>query len=158
MMIESSFRGCSFSGKDAHTRCLPYLTLTDAGDMDAQADVVVHEILDTELLGEGVLPSMRDAYSRLLRPGAVSIPAAATLYAQVFDVPVAAVGIEVEAQPKFLSIPFPEQNVRDLGNFALSPRLGTHSTYCGHDNARLPKIRTPTSSDLKWLGGHPHDA
>jgi protein arginine N-methyltransferase 7 len=72
------------SGKDSHTCCLPCLTLAEAGDMDVRADVVVHEILDTELLGEGVLPSLRDAYSRLLRPGAVSIPAAATLYAQVF--------------------------------------------------------------------------
>lgn len=61
-----------------------YKNLTDGQDMASRADMVVHEILDTELLGEGVLPAMRDAYERLLKPGGVTVPKSATVYAQVW--------------------------------------------------------------------------
>ncbi len=54
---------------------------------DAKADILVTEILDSELLGEGIIPSIRDAHARLLctdRPPVV-IPAAATVWAQLFE-------------------------------------------------------------------------
>ena len=40
-----------------------------------RADVVVSEILDTCLVGEGVRPTSRDAVARLLKPGGVLVPA-----------------------------------------------------------------------------------
>ena len=43
--------------------------------------LVVHEIVDSALLGEGVLPALRDAYARLLSDDAESVPAGATLAA-----------------------------------------------------------------------------
>ena len=36
-------------------------------DMDGKADVLVTEIFDSELLGEGLLPTLRDAVPRLLK-------------------------------------------------------------------------------------------
>eukprot|EP01052_Picozoa_sp_SAG31_P029387 SAG31_NODE_2917_length_4915_cov_1.456603_4_plen_644_part_00 len=53
-------------------------------------DLVVHEIFDSTLLGEQVLPSLRDATQRgLLSPGCVSVPAAATVFGQLVHAPTA---------------------------------------------------------------------
>ncbi|MBN9528692.1 MAG: 50S ribosomal protein L11 methyltransferase [Alphaproteobacteria bacterium] len=43
-------------------------------DLDRRADVIVSEIVDNGLLGEGVLATHRDAVPRLLRPGGHVIP------------------------------------------------------------------------------------
>uniref|UniRef100_A0A7S3EZ91 Protein arginine N-methyltransferase domain-containing protein n=1 Tax=Haptolina ericina TaxID=156174 RepID=A0A7S3EZ91_9EUKA len=51
-----------------------------------RADVIVSEVLDTGLIGEGCLHSMRDATKRLLAPGGVMIPASATLYVMLLQV------------------------------------------------------------------------
>ncbi len=40
-----------------------------SADMPARADVIVMEIFDSVLLGEGVLPTMADAAARLLADG-----------------------------------------------------------------------------------------
>lgn len=48
-------------------------------DLPARADVLVHEIFSSELLGEAVLPAIEDAKARLLAPGGVVLPAAASL-------------------------------------------------------------------------------
>ncbi|XP_073232579.1 protein arginine N-methyltransferase 7-like [Porites lutea] len=49
-----------------------------------KANLLVTELWDTELIGEGALPTLRDACNRLLEPGFVSVPAAASVYVQVF--------------------------------------------------------------------------
>jgi len=43
-------------------------------DLERPADVIVSEIVDSALLGEGVLPTHLDAVPRLLRPGGHVIP------------------------------------------------------------------------------------
>lgn len=48
-------------------------------DLGGPADLLVSEIVDNTLLGEGVLSAVEDAARRLLRPGAVVIPARGTL-------------------------------------------------------------------------------
>lgn len=48
-------------------------------DLPAKADVLVHEIFSSELLGENVLPAIEDARSRLLRPGGRILPSAASI-------------------------------------------------------------------------------
>eukprot|EP00668_Euglena_longa_P001029 GGOE01001232.1.p1 GENE.GGOE01001232.1~~GGOE01001232.1.p1 ORF type:complete len:713 (+),score=121.83 GGOE01001232.1:39-2141(+) len=48
-----------------------------------QCDMVISEILDSALLGEGVRPSLRDARRRLLVHGAPSIPSSAVVYGQL---------------------------------------------------------------------------
>eukprot|EP00884_Botryococcus_braunii_P004116 jgi/Botrbrau1/13705/Bobra.250_2s0004.3 len=54
-------------------------------DMEKKADVIVTEIFDSELLGEGIIPSLRDALPRLLKEGGHVIPAGAQIWAQVVE-------------------------------------------------------------------------
>jgi tetratricopeptide (TPR) repeat protein len=48
-------------------------------DLPAQADILVHEIFSSELLGEHVLPAIEDAKARLLKPGGEILPSAASI-------------------------------------------------------------------------------
>ena len=48
-------------------------------EMAARADVLISEILSSDLLGEEALPSIEDAKARLIKPGARIIPAASAL-------------------------------------------------------------------------------
>ena len=48
-------------------------------DLDGPVDVVVSEIVDNALLGEGVLATHRDVVKRLLRPGGQVIPAVGSI-------------------------------------------------------------------------------
>jgi type III protein arginine methyltransferase len=48
---------------------------------DRRADLCVSELLESGLLGEGLLPSMRDAWTRLLKPDATTVPHSARVYA-----------------------------------------------------------------------------
>lgn len=52
-------------------------------DCTEKASLVVCELLDHFLLGEGWLPSTRDAAERLAEPDAVFIPSAATIYCAI---------------------------------------------------------------------------
>lgn len=61
--------------------------LTAGKDLPEPADVIVSEIVDVGLLGEGVVPSMRHALRELAAPGVVSIPAAARVFAQLVALP-----------------------------------------------------------------------
>jgi len=53
----------------------------------AKADIVVSEVLDDGLLGEGVIPTMAHARRKLAAPGARVIPCAAKVWAQIAHVP-----------------------------------------------------------------------
>lgn len=44
------------------------------GDMNGRFDVIVGEVLGNNLLHEGMLPTMKDAATRLLRPGGRMVP------------------------------------------------------------------------------------
>lgn len=57
------------------------LRVSWSDDLPCKADVLVTEIFDSVLLGEGVLPTLRDAHERLLAPGAKVVPHAATIEA-----------------------------------------------------------------------------
>lgn len=56
-------------------------------DLSRPADLLVAEILDAGLIGEGMLPTSRDALRRLVKPGAKVIPAAAQVLAQLVALP-----------------------------------------------------------------------
>lgn len=49
--------------------------LDPEADLGGPVDLVVSEILASDLIGEGVLPTLRDAVRRLLKPGGAMIPA-----------------------------------------------------------------------------------
>jgi Flp pilus assembly protein TadD/SAM-dependent methyltransferase len=51
------------------------------------ADLIVSEILDTGLLGEGVLPTLRHAAHYLKKEDGLMLPAGASVYAQLFELP-----------------------------------------------------------------------
>src|SRR5690606_6174027 len=55
--------------------------LVPGEDLPRTADLLVAEICDAGLLGEGILAAIADARARLLRPGAAIIPRSAALYA-----------------------------------------------------------------------------
>jgi type II protein arginine methyltransferase len=54
------------------------------------ADLVVSEIVDCGLIGEGLLPTVRHARSHLLRPGGKLLPASCRLLGALLDSPVVA--------------------------------------------------------------------
>lgn len=56
-------------------------------DMPAKADVMVTEIFDNGLVGEGALPTIGHAWQALLKPEARIIPEAATLKARLISSP-----------------------------------------------------------------------
>uniref|UniRef100_L7M4L7 Protein arginine N-methyltransferase n=1 Tax=Rhipicephalus pulchellus TaxID=72859 RepID=L7M4L7_RHIPC len=56
-------------------------------DMAERANVVVAEVFDTELIGEGALETFRDALIRLATWDCITVPHAATMYAQVVESP-----------------------------------------------------------------------
>jgi len=49
--------------------------------------VLVSEIVDCGLLGEGIIPTLRDAFTRLCAPGVTAIPCGARVYAVGLNVP-----------------------------------------------------------------------
>ncbi|MCR9171472.1 MAG: tetratricopeptide repeat protein [bacterium] len=59
--------------------------LTVGVEMPEKADMVVSEILDAGLLGESVIPSLRHAWSNLLKKDAICIPKAADVYATLIQ-------------------------------------------------------------------------
>ncbi len=61
-------------------------------DLPCRADVIVMEIFDSMLLGEGVLPTMADAVARLLADDGVVIPARGTLVGMLVEAPTLAQG------------------------------------------------------------------
>ncbi|CAN0842233.1 Protein arginine N-methyltransferase 1.6 [Linum grandiflorum] len=54
-------------------------------DIPSRADVLVSEILDSELLGEGLIPSLQHAYDELLVENALTVPYRATTYGQLVE-------------------------------------------------------------------------
>lgn len=56
-------------------------------DLPRPADLLIMEIFDSALLGEGVLPSLADARARLLSPSARVLPERARVYAAAVEMP-----------------------------------------------------------------------
>ncbi|KAM7494081.1 hypothetical protein LguiB_028690 [Lonicera macranthoides] len=52
-------------------------------DMASRADVLISEILDSELLGEGLIPSLQHAHDKLLVKNPRTVPYRATTYGQL---------------------------------------------------------------------------
>ncbi|KAL4331972.1 hypothetical protein GQ457_07G010630 [Hibiscus cannabinus] len=54
-------------------------------DIPSRADVLVSEILDSELLGEGLIPSLQHAYDNLLVENPLTVPYRAVTYGQLVE-------------------------------------------------------------------------
>ncbi|XP_075517943.1 protein arginine N-methyltransferase 1.6 isoform X3 [Primulina tabacum] len=88
-------------------------------DIPFRADVLVSEILDSELLGEGLIPSLQHAHEKLLVENPKTVPYRATIYDGIHLVPIGMADIlcvkqqqfamhcnSVEEEIKLLSEPF----------------------------------------------------
>eukprot|EP00928_Gymnodinium_smaydae_P036982 TRINITY_DN25748_c0_g1_i1.p1 TRINITY_DN25748_c0_g1~~TRINITY_DN25748_c0_g1_i1.p1 ORF type:complete len:807 (+),score=204.81 TRINITY_DN25748_c0_g1_i1:166-2586(+) len=77
------------NGKSEQITVLPMFS-TDiqvswSAQMPCKADILVAEIFDTGLVGEGVLPSFIDAHRRLLKEGARVVPHRGRIFAAAFE-------------------------------------------------------------------------
>ncbi|OQR74311.1 protein arginine N-methyltransferase 7-like [Tropilaelaps mercedesae] len=54
-------------------------------DIEHRANLLVAELFDTELIGEGLIRSYADAHSRLLTDDCIMVPQTATIYSQFVD-------------------------------------------------------------------------
>ncbi|XP_065333722.1 protein arginine N-methyltransferase 7 [Cloeon dipterum] len=52
-------------------------------DLEQRANILVTEVFDTDLIGEGAIETFRHANSHLLEPGSFVIPSTATIYIQL---------------------------------------------------------------------------
>uniref|UniRef100_A0A673C806 Protein arginine N-methyltransferase n=1 Tax=Sphaeramia orbicularis TaxID=375764 RepID=A0A673C806_9TELE len=61
------------------------VTVGPDGDMQMKANVLITELFDTELIGEGALPSYEHAHLHLVQEGCEAVPHRATVYAQLVE-------------------------------------------------------------------------
>lgn len=59
------------------------VTVGPDGDMKTKANVLITELFDTELIGEGALPSYEHAHQNLVQTNCEAVPHRATVYAQL---------------------------------------------------------------------------
>ncbi|XP_067407765.1 protein arginine N-methyltransferase 7 isoform X2 [Emydura macquarii macquarii] len=55
------------------------------GDMQCRANILITELFDTELIGEGALPSYEHAHKYLVQEGCEAVPHRARVYAQLVE-------------------------------------------------------------------------
>ncbi|NXH22128.1 ANM7 methyltransferase, partial [Bucco capensis] len=61
------------------------VTVGPAGDMQCRANILVTELFDTELIGEGALPTYEHAHRYLVEEGCEAVPHRATVYVQLVE-------------------------------------------------------------------------
>ncbi|XP_076749942.1 arginine methyltransferase 7 isoform X1 [Xylocopa sonorina] len=61
------------------------ITIGKDGDMVKRANILVTEVFDTELIGEGALSTFRHAHKYLLQENSIVVPHSATIWAQVIE-------------------------------------------------------------------------
>ncbi|XP_053127167.1 protein arginine N-methyltransferase 7 isoform X2 [Hemicordylus capensis] len=61
------------------------VTVGPDGDMQCRANILITELFDTELIGEGALPSYEHAHQYLVEEGCEAVPHRATVYAQLVE-------------------------------------------------------------------------
>uniref|UniRef100_A0A3Q4MAD1 Protein arginine N-methyltransferase 7 n=1 Tax=Neolamprologus brichardi TaxID=32507 RepID=A0A3Q4MAD1_NEOBR len=61
------------------------VTVGPDGDMQVKANVLITELFDTELIGEGALPSYEHAHQNLMQERCEAVPHRATVYARLVE-------------------------------------------------------------------------
>ncbi|KZC12131.1 Protein arginine N-methyltransferase 7 [Dufourea novaeangliae] len=61
------------------------MTVGKDGDMAKKANILVTEVFDTELIGEGALSTFRHAHEHLLEENSIVVPHSATIWVQVVE-------------------------------------------------------------------------
>lgn len=70
-----------------HSKNLSGHDLNSRGKGDGKADVIVTELVDSGLLGEHIIPTLRHAKQHFLRPGGIVIPSSASIFAVCIEAP-----------------------------------------------------------------------
>ena len=70
-------------------------------DLPEKADVLIHEIFDSAIIGEHVLPAIEDAKKRLLKPDALIVPHAASIMIALMGGEAAGQYLRVESSHSF---------------------------------------------------------
>ncbi|XP_018575753.1 protein arginine N-methyltransferase 7 [Anoplophora glabripennis] len=65
------------------------LTVGEEGDLKQKCNILVTEVFDSELIGEGALSTFSHAHKHLLEEDSIVVPDSATIYAQVVECPLA---------------------------------------------------------------------
>lgn len=65
------------------------LIVGDNGDLKQRANILVTEVFDTELIGEGAIKVFNHAHKELLEKDCIVVPMSGTLYCQVVESPLA---------------------------------------------------------------------
>lgn len=65
------------------------LTVGEGGDLKERCNILVTEVFDTELIGEGALSTFSHAHKHLLEEDSIVVPESATIFAQVVECPLA---------------------------------------------------------------------
>ncbi|ETE68476.1 Protein arginine N-methyltransferase 7, partial [Ophiophagus hannah] len=93
------------------------VTVGSDGDMESRANILITELFDTELIGEGALPSYEHAHKHLVQEGCEAVPHRATIYAQLVESKrmwswnkLSPIHIQAEGVQKAIVFP-PEMNV-----------------------------------------------
>lgn len=125
-------------------------------DMPRKVDVVVSEILDAGLLGEGVIPSLRHAQAHLLHPDAVVIPQAAKIYACLLEVPAYRKVAPVKEVAGFDLSPFNRFRMKDEYITLVLPSmehrlLGDATPVYDIDFRHIPGVITDTMPQTKQV-------
>ncbi|MFW2541791.1 50S ribosomal protein L11 methyltransferase [Primorskyibacter sp. 2E107] len=132
-------------------------TLVVGVDLPEPADVVVSEIVDTLLLGEGALATLKDAMSRLAKPNARAIPERGTLMAQLVESdkllhlwrPYEAEGFDLSAFHRFARVA--QLTPNDFSACGLRP-LGPATDLFQFDFTRPSLQPARTTEDLSCSG------
>lgn len=61
------------------------VTVGPDGDLPCRANILITELFDTELIGEGALPSYEHAHRHLMQENCEAVPHKATVYAQLVE-------------------------------------------------------------------------
>jgi len=70
---------------DSYIKVVENHSMDENFSLDQKADICTSELLESGLLGEGVIPSIRDAWSRHLKDDAVVIPRRARVFAVLVE-------------------------------------------------------------------------
>lgn len=115
-------------------------------DLSEPADLCVFELFDSQLLGEGILPILRDAHARLLKPGATLVPCAARVYGVLVECDVAAADL-----PELRGAPWPMM-LGQLGLFdggSTARPLSAVVCLAEIDFVRLPDVPAWSVTELE---------
>jgi predicted RNA methylase len=116
---------------------------------DRRGDVLITEIFDCALVGEGILPSLRAARSGLLKPGYRAIPRRAVLWAGLLECPDARRLNQVEKACAIDVSAFNEHSTR--GQFPLRLTTWQHRMLSEPEQLYAIDFESEPSEESAWL-------